>query len=76
MYMVPLTNGSATLSLMSTPPSGAMPAVTPFAKTTMSGRASYRSDANQSPTRPKPVMTSSATSRMPYLSQMRRSPCQ
>ena len=37
----------------------------PLADVTMSGRMSKRSEPNQAPTRPKPVITSSATSRMP-----------
>ena len=72
----PLANGSATLPCTSTPPRGACPAVTPLAKVIMSGTTPNRSDANQWPTRPKPVMTSSATSRMPCRSQISRSPCQ
>ena len=37
----------------------------PFAEVTRSGLMSYRSEPNQAPTRPKPVITSSAQSRMP-----------
>ena len=47
-----------------------------LAKVIMSGTTPYRSEANQWPTRPKPVMTSSATSSTPYLSHSARSPGQ
>ena len=39
-----------------------------------SGRMSNRSDANQWPVRPNPVITSSAHSRMPYSSHSARTP--
>ena len=58
------------------PPSGAYADVTPLAKVMTSGTTWLRSEPNQWPSRPKPQMTSSAQSRMPYSSHMRRSSCQ
>jgi hypothetical protein len=40
----------------------------------MSGRMSYRSEPNQWPNRPKPVITSSAERRTSYSSQIARTP--
>ena len=48
-----------------TAPSGRYPLVIPFAQTTMSGSRPNRVEANQSPQRPNPVITSSATNRTP-----------
>jgi hypothetical protein len=41
----------------------------------MSGTTFQWSTANQAPVRPRPAMTSSQISRMPYVSQSARSPC-
>jgi hypothetical protein len=48
----------------------------PFAHVIRSGATPYLEEANHSPMRPKPVMTSSATSAIPYLSHSARSPGQ
>ena len=48
-----------------TNPNGQYPDVAPLAATTMSARAPQWSSPNQRPVRPKPVMTSSATSSTP-----------
>ncbi len=48
----------------------------PFAHVIRSGVAPYLGAANHSPIRPKPVITSSATSAIPYLSASSRSPAQ
>jgi hypothetical protein len=44
----------------------------PFAHVTMSGSRPNLEDANQSPHRPNPVMTSSATNSTPVSRQMSR----
>ncbi len=44
----------------------------PFAQVTMSGWSSHRELANQSPTRPNPVITSSATNSTPASRQIAR----
>ena len=46
----------------------------PFAEVIMSGLMSYFAEPNQSPRRPKPLLTSSQQSRIPYLSQISRTP--
>jgi hypothetical protein len=55
-------------------PSGRYELVRPFAMVTMSGMMSPCSKANILPVRPKPHMTSSQISRMPYLSSSARRP--
>ena len=55
-----------------TPPSGAYAEVTPFANVRRSGTTPNSSLPNHAPRRPKPLITSSAHSSTPYLSQMRR----
>ncbi|MNT28810.1 hypothetical protein D3C72_1645210 [compost metagenome] len=45
--------------------------MTPLANVIRSGLMPNSSEPNQRPRRPKPQMTSSAISKMPYLSQMR-----
>src|SRR3954449_9754495 len=73
---VPDANGSYTLSVVMTAPIDAYADDRPFAEVTMSGLMSYLPEPNHSPSRPKPQMTSSATSRIPYLSQIARTPGQ
>jgi hypothetical protein len=73
---VPCENGSNTLSVVMTAPIDAYADDSPFAEVTMSGLMSYLAEPNQSPRRPKPQMTSSAQSRIPYLSQIARTPGQ
>src|SRR3954453_11894395 len=73
---VPEANGSNTLSVVMTAPIGAYADDRPLAEVTMSGLMSYLPDPNHSPRRPNPQMTSSATSRIPYLSQIARTPGQ
>ena len=58
---------SCTTPVLAANPSGQYPEDAPLAPTTMSGRTSQCSQANQRPVRPKPVITSSAISRMPCL---------
>ena len=67
-------NGSMTRSVVRTAPIDAYAEERPFAQVTRSGLMSYSSDANQCPIRPKPVITSSAQSRIPYRSQISRTP--
>src|SRR3954452_16974849 len=69
-------NGSNPLSGVIPPPSDAYADDRPFAEVTMSGLMSYLAEPNQSPRRPKPQMTSSAQSRIPYRSQISRTPFQ
>src|SRR3954469_23825405 len=73
---VPDANGSNTLSVVMTAPIDAYADDRPLADVTMSGLMSYLADPNQSPSRPKAQMTSSAQSRIPYLSQIARTPGQ
>ena len=47
----------------------------PLAIVMMSGTTFQWSTANHSPVRPKPDITSSAISRMPWRSQISRTPC-
>ena len=63
-----------TASRATTAPMDAYAEERPFAHVTRSGRMSYRSEANQAPQRPKPVITSSAQRRMPWRSQSSRTP--
>ena len=67
-------NGSKTLSVAITAPIDAYADERPFALVTRSGRMSYFVEPNHSPRRPKPVITSSAQSRIPYSSQIARTP--
>lgn len=60
----------------STPPMGAYPDVAPLAKVNRSGTTPYLALPNHSPSRPYAQITSSATSKMPYRSQIDRSCCQ
>src|SRR3954449_10390852 len=69
---VPDANGSNTLSVVITAPIDAYADDSPFAEVIMSGWMSYLAEPNQSPSRPKPLMTSSQHSRIPYLSQIAR----
>src|SRR3954451_16798521 len=73
---VPDANGSKTLSVVMTAPIDAYADDSPLAEVTMSGLMSYLPDPNHSPSWTKPQMTSSATSRIPYLSQIARTPGQ
>ena len=57
-----------------TAPSGMYELVSPFAIVTMSGTMSPCSKANILPVRPKPAMTSSHTSMIPYFSVRARNP--
>ena len=70
----PVRNGSITRSVVRTAPIAAYAEERPLAQVRMSGRMSYLSDANQWPIRPKPVITSSAQSRIPKWSQSSRTP--
>ncbi len=65
-------NGSIAFAEATTAPRGAYADVIPFASVIRSGWIPYRVEPNQSPTRPKPQMTSSATSRSPFASQISR----
>ncbi len=65
---------SISSALLTVTPSG-MPEAMPFAMQTMSGCTPVCSTANHLPVRPTPLCTSSTTSRMPCLSQMRRNSC-
>jgi hypothetical protein len=67
-------NGSITWSDAMTAPIAAYADDRPFADVIRSGRMSYLIEPNHSPRRPKPVITSSAQSRIPYLSQIARTP--
>ena len=62
---VPSRNGSITASRAITAPIEAYADERPLAQVTRSGRMSYSSEPNHVPSRPKPVMTSSAHRRMP-----------
>src|SRR3954452_10564121 len=73
---VPDANGSNTFSEAITAPIEAYADERPFADVMRSGLMSYFAEPNQSPRRPKPQMTSSAHSRIPYLSQIARTPGQ
>ena len=64
---------SAILSRMRTALSGKAPPFKPFDTVIMSGTTPQCSIPNHLPVRPKPVITSSAISRIPYLSQISRS---
>ena len=59
-------------SLTTMAPSGTAPPLMPLASVMMSGTTSQCSQANQRPVRPKPVITSSRMSRMPWRSQTSR----
>ena len=61
---------------MSTPPIEKWAPVRPFAIVIMSGCEPSRWAPNHSPIRPNAQITSSETSRIPYLSQISRSPSQ
>ena len=65
-------NGSAIEGATSTAPIGRYPLVMPFAHVSRSGSRFHRDDANQSPHRANPVMTSSATNRTPASRQIAR----
>ncbi len=71
----PWVKASWIASETSTAPIGTQPEVMPLATVIMSGVTPKRCAANGSPTRPKPVITSSNTSRMPCRSQISRSRC-
>jgi len=58
--------------LTNTAPIGTQPLVMPLATVIRSGTTPVCSIANHLPVRPKPLITSSAISRMPYLSQISR----
>ena len=58
-----------------TAPSCTYADVRPFAIVMRSGTTPQWSTANQRPVRPKPAITSSAISRMPFRSQIARRPC-
>ena len=75
VYMDPgFVNGSITRSVAITAPMAAYADDSPLADVIRSGRMSNRSEANQWPVRPKPVITSSAHSRMPCSSHSSRTP--
>ncbi len=59
---------------IATAPSGRYELVRPLAIVIRSGVTSQLSTANHFPVRPKPAMTSSATIRMPWRSQISRTP--
>ena len=65
---------SATLRRRPTAPSGTYALVRPLAIVRMSGTTPQWFTANHSPVRPNPDITSSAMSRMPYLSHSARTP--
>ena len=67
-------NGSITRSLATSAPIEAYAEERPFAEVIRSGVTPKRSAANQWPSRPKPVITSSKQRRMPYRSQSSRTP--
>ncbi len=62
--------GAQSGSLTIAAPSGAYPDVIPLAVSRMSGEIPNRSLANISPTRPKPVITSSTTNTMSFSRQI------
>ena len=64
-YMLaPSMKGSITRSVVTTPPIAAYEDDRPFAIVIRSGRMSYFSEPNHAPSRPNPVITSSAQSRI------------
>ena len=71
----PCMKASWMRSETNTAPIGTQPEVRPLAVVIMSGTTPRRCAANGAPTRPKPVITSSKISRMPYLSQISRMRC-
>ena len=74
-YICPLPrNGSITRSLATIAPIEAYAEDSPLADVIRSGVTPKRSDANHAPTRPNPVITSSKQSRIPYRSQISRTP--
>ena len=68
----PWTMASWTFRWAKTAPMGRAPLVMPLAVVMMSGVTPRAWAAKGSPSRPKPVMTSSKISRMPCRSQMAR----
>ena len=61
---------------IATAPSGRYDEVSPLAIVIRSGTTPQWSTANQRPVRPNPAITSSATIRIPFRSQISRTPCE